>query len=145
MTQVVDNATADTINRNATSTGPTEPAGESHEPPVESEPPRHESGTASQVRTLPSEDASGGEVQGVVASHEGATGDELEGGGTDDEERRTSTSTDETAVTTAAHAYRRQAHQTNSARRSRGARRSIDDRQRADRRVTLEGQEGRGR
>ena len=68
------------------SVGPTEPAGKSQGPPVESESPQHESGTASQVWMTPSEDASGGEVQGVAASHEGATGNELEGGRTDDEE-----------------------------------------------------------
>ena len=141
MTQVVDNTTVDTTNRNATSTGSTEPAGESHEPPVESEPPRHESGTASQVRT-PSENASGGEVQGVAASHEGATGDELEGGGTDDEERRTSTSTDETAVTSAAHAYTdgKRTKRTQHAVRGEPGGRST-----TDRRVEFEGQEGRGR
>ena len=69
------------------SAGPTEPADRSPEPAVEPEPPRHESYTMSHNRTPPSEDASGGEVQEVAASHEGATGDEVEGGETDDGDR----------------------------------------------------------
>ena len=86
--QAVDNTTADPANHNATSAGPTEPVDESPEPPVMSEPPPHESDTTSRDRTPPSEDASGGEVQEVAASHEGAMGDEVEGGETDDEVRR---------------------------------------------------------
>ena len=45
-------------------------------------------GTTSQVRTPPSEDGSGGEVQGVAASHNRATGDEVEGGETANNEKR---------------------------------------------------------
>ena len=93
------------------SAGPTEPVDRSPEPAVEPEPPRRESYTMSHNRTPPSEDASGGEVQEVAASHEGATGDEVEGGETDDEDRRAhehiddkrnrvETSEDETITTT---------------------------------------------
>ena len=107
----VNEKTADTINPNAMSAGPTEPADRSPGPAVEPGPPRRESYTTSHDRTPPSEDASGGEVQEVAASHEVATGDEVEGGGTDDEDRRAheriddersrvETSEDETVTTT---------------------------------------------
>ena len=113
--QAVDNTTADPANHNATSAEPTEPVDESPEPPVASEPPRQQSEPTSRDRTPLSEDASGGEVQEVAASHDGATGDKVEGGETDDEEcralervddkdSRVETSEDETTETTSASA-----------------------------------------
>ena len=98
--QAVDNTTADPANHNATSAGPTEPVDESPEPPVTSEPPPHEPDTTSRDRTPPSEDASGGEVQEVAASHDGATGDKVEGGEMDDKDGRVETSEDETTTAT---------------------------------------------
>lgn len=89
----VNEKTADTINPNATSAGPTEPVDRSPGPAVEPEPPRQESETTSQDRTPPSEDASGGEV------HELVTGDKVEGGETDDEDSRVETSEDEIMAT----------------------------------------------
>ena len=107
----VGEKTADTIHPNATSAEPTEPVDRSPGPAVEPEPPRCESYTMSHDRTPPSEDASGGEVQEVAASHKVATGDEVEGVETDDEDHRVhepiddersrvETSEDETITTT---------------------------------------------
>ena len=86
--QQVNEKTADTINPNTTSAGSTEPADRSLGPAVELEPPRHKLYTTSHNRMLLSEDALGSEVQEVAASHEGVTGDEVEGGETDNEDRR---------------------------------------------------------
>ena len=80
--QQVHKETADIANPHTTCTGPTRPAGKS------SELPRQELEPKSHDRTPPSEDASGGEVQEVAASHEVATGDEVKGGETDKDECR---------------------------------------------------------